>query len=515
MASVTHESWDTFYDRVVVGGGKWPRSLWFAAVEDALRAALPAHSPLLVQYRQDVGELAEIERAGAASHHDTTRAQQLEAEIKRLIGIADQSIRESADQQPARSQPRIGFWLAALTLGIITFCGALLGATYYLQQRATERMRLEVAGLQQRLMEQAAGQRSALELRIRSVDRVKEELLALQGELRANVDEFNKLMSASLRSLSSVGDSAIVDLERQVKGPESGTAAASSRLRERAATLERQLDQVDGSLSMLARRLPDLDSGVNRLAERLEASTAGFEQVLDQVATIQAQAPELALWLEGQHQALAEDIEGRGVSLRELGEEITALQGALEDSRGQLVDVSGSLETDLARVKQQEEEFEQALDQVRAAEQQASALVSQADAEFKTVQGSVQEKVDGFLADLGEQVERAALRSDEIVQRAEAEAARRLETATQEAIDALHQARQAQLAELKTWASKVQAELEQTRAALDAGWRDMNDTVAERQSKALSDLDQYAAALEVRVQEFLKALNVIAGRSSG
>ena len=42
-------------------------------------------------------------------------------------------------------------------------------------------MQLDIAALQQRLMEQAAGQRSALELRIRSVDRVKEELLALQA----------------------------------------------------------------------------------------------------------------------------------------------------------------------------------------------------------------------------------------------------------------------------------------------------------------------------------------------
>jgi hypothetical protein len=515
MASVTHEGWEQFYDRVVVRGGKWPRGLWFAAVEDALRAALPAHSPLLVQYRQDVGELAEIERAGgAAAQHDPTRVQQIEAEIKRLIGIADQSIRESADQQPARSQPRIGFWLAALTLGIIMFCGALLGATYYLQQRATERMRLDVAALQQRLMEQAAGQRSALELRMRSVDRVKEELLGLQGELRANVDEFNKLMSASLRSLSSVGDSAIADLERQMQGPEGGAAAASGRLHVRAATLERQLDQVDGSLSMLARRLPDLDNGVNRLAERLEAATAGFQRVEDQVATIQARAPELALWLEGQRQALAQDIEERGAGLRELGAEVAALQGALEDSR-QLVDGAGALEADLARVKQQGQEFEQALDQVRGAERQASALGSEVEAEIRTVQGTVEGKVDALLSDLGEQAARAALQSDEIVQRAEAEAARRLETATQEAIAALQQAHETQLAELKTWASKVQAELEQTRAALDAGWRDMNDTVAERQSKALSDLDQYAAALEVRVQEFLKALDVIAARSNG
>ena len=34
MASVTQEGWEQFYDRVVVGGRKWPRGLWFAAVED-------------------------------------------------------------------------------------------------------------------------------------------------------------------------------------------------------------------------------------------------------------------------------------------------------------------------------------------------------------------------------------------------------------------------------------------------------------------------------------------------
>jgi chromosome segregation ATPase len=294
-----------------------------------------------------------------------------------------------------------------------------------------------------------------------------------------------------------------------------GAGAAANGVRERAATLERQLDQVDGSLRMLAQRLPELDSGVNRLAERVEATAAGFERVEAQVATIQAQAPELALWLEGQRQALAQDLEGRGASIGELGAEITALRAALEDSRGQLVGVTRSLEADLARVKQQGIDIQQAFGQVRAAGQEATGLVTQVDAEFKGIQGAAQAKVDGLLAALAEQSERAAQRTDEVVEKAEAEAARRLETATQEALEALQQAHEAQLAELKTWAANVQAELEQTRTVLVAGWRGMDETVAERQSKALTDLDQYAAALEVRVQEFLRALDVIAARSSG
>jgi chromosome segregation ATPase len=230
---------------------------------------------------------------------------------------------------------------------------------------------------------------------------------------------------------------------------------------------------------------------------------------------MQAQAPELALQLEGQRQALARDLEGRGVSLGELGAEITGLRDALEDSRGQLGDVSASLEEDLARVKQQGLELEQALGRVRAAEQQANTLATQVDAEFKSVQDTVQKKVDALVSELAEQPKRVALRSDEIVQRLEAEAVAQLETATQQTIDGLSKAHEAQLAELKTWASEVKAELEQTRTALVGDWRGMDEAVAERQSKALTDLDQYAATLEARVQEFLKALDVIAARPGG
>ena len=43
----------------------------------------------------------------------------------------------------------------------------------------------------------------------------------------------------------------------------------------------------------------------------------------------------------------------------------------------------------------------------------------------------------------------------------------------------------------------------------------MDEAVAKRQSAVLSQLDQYAATLEVRVQELLKALDVIAARSGG
>jgi uncharacterized phage infection (PIP) family protein YhgE len=522
MGAVTLETWQRFYDRVIERGSDWPRNLWFAAVEDGLSAALPAQSRLLVQYRQDVAELRELERTASGSYRDLTRIAQLEAEIMRLIAIADESIREEsatvderhepAPPPPAEDGPRIGFWLGALILGVIMLCGALLGVTYYHQQRMNERMERDLVALQQRLIAQAAEERAALEVRIRSADRVKENFGALQAELRASVDEFNKVMSASLRSMAALGDSGITDLERQLLDHDVG--AALNGLRERAATLEAQLDQVDDSLSMVAQRLPDLDSGVNRLAERLEATTAGFERVERQVATIQAQAPEIALWLEGQRQALAQNLDVRRQAIGELGAGVATLQGALDHSRSQLATLEGWLEQDLARARQQGDGLERALDQVRA-EQQPTELVTQVDARFETTQDGMQKQLDAILLQLAEEADPAVARSEDALKGAEAEVARRLETATEQAIGDLSEAHGAQLAELSRWASATRAELEQTRAGLITGWRGMAETVAERQQKVLAQLDQYAATLEVRVQEFLEALDLVAARSDG
>ena len=94
------------------------------------------------------------------------------------------------------------------------------------------------------------------------------------------------------------------------------------------------------------------------------------------------------------------------------------------------------------------------------------------------------------------------------MQQAEAAARQRLETVPDQAVDDLSKKHQAQLAELTTWASTTRDELGQTRARLIAGWHGMDEAVAKRQSEVLSQLDQYAATLEVRVQEFLKALDV-------
>jgi hypothetical protein len=116
----------------------------------------------------------------------------------RVIGLADQAIREESsgieqrsEQAPPpparRSHPRVGFWLGALIFGVITLCGALIGATYYHQVRMNARMKDDLTALQHRLIEQAATQRAALEGQIKSAEARQQTFGAVQAELRANV----------------------------------------------------------------------------------------------------------------------------------------------------------------------------------------------------------------------------------------------------------------------------------------------------------------------------------------
>jgi septal ring factor EnvC (AmiA/AmiB activator) len=259
---------------------------------------------------------------------------------------------------------------------------------------------------------------------------------------------------------------------------------------------------------VLARRLPELDRGANRLAQRLEASTAGIERVEKQVATIQAQAPELALRLEGQRQGLAKELEARRKTMGELAADIGTLRRSLDDSRGQLATLEGWLEQSLAQVEPRSGDAEGPPGK-EGSEQQAIEV------DGRTMQQAMQKQIDAVVSELADKADLAAQRSEESAKQAEAEARQRLETATAHALDDLSKKHRAQLAELTTLATTSGDELGQTRDRLVAGWQGMDQAVAKRQSAVLSQLDQYAATLEVRVQELLKALDVIAARSGG
>jgi hypothetical protein len=179
------------------------------------------------------------------------------------------------------------------------------------------------------------------------------------------------------------------------------------------------------------------------------------------------------------------------------------------------VSFNDRLEQDLSQAKQLGDALTQALDRVRATELRATALVTQVDARIEATQSELQERIDDALSDLAEAADLALLRGEDVVKRAESEAARRLEAASEQAIAALTDAQRERLAELSRWATTTRTELSETRAGLIAGWRGMDEAVAERQSRVLADLDQYAATLEGRVQELLDALDLIVARSNG
>ncbi|MGH6900410.1 MAG: hypothetical protein ACREJ5_28325 [Geminicoccaceae bacterium] len=525
MAATSLTAWERFYERVVARGGNWPRALWFAAVEDGLAGALTENSRLLSEYRRHVAEWNLLESEAAGSHRNAQRVAQLEADIMRLIGYANQTIRDRADDadrqtELARLPPppvpeRGGVWLATTTVGVMLSCGVLLGATYYQNHRMTLRLERELVTFQQQLSEQAAAERAALELRIGAVERLRQDLDAVQAELRANVAQFNEVMSASVRSITALGDSTLGDLARRLADQDGEVQAALDSLHARAAALERGLDEAAQSLTSVTLRLPDLSDHMDRMATQLETTEADFERAAGQVQTIKAQAPEIALWLEGQRQGLVQTLQAQRQTMDEVDFEIATLKGTLNESRGELRTFQETIATDLAGAKQQGAELEQALDSVRATELRATDLVAEISAKVESTQSDLRGRIDALVSDLAKTADRAILRSEDVMKGAQAAGSRRLEAAAEQAIAGLTKAREQRLAQLTQWAAATQSELAETEASLVAGWRGMEKTVAERHSDVLGDLDQYAATLEGRVQELLDALDVILVRSNG
>ena len=102
----------------------------------------------------------------------------------------------------------------------------------------------------------------------------------------------------------------------------------------------------------------------------------------------------------------------------------------------------------------------------------------------------------------------AVLRSEDVLQRSEREAARKLAAAAEEALGVLQAKNAESLKGLEEEARAMRAELEETRAQLLASWQQMDRMLASRQHEMLSGLDRHAASMEERVKEFLAALDV-------
>jgi predicted nucleic acid-binding Zn-ribbon protein len=513
------KAWQHFRERILYDTS-WPRSLWLAAVEDALATALGADSRLLADYRADVAELLRLERAARGSYHDEKRLAELEGEIKRLIELADETISGAdAEAVPATAEPRGGrAWSRpawSWAVGALLFLAGVAGTTAFHGLRLhaeVERQMQLMAGL---LDQRVADLRADLDHRLSVAEGLNAQMVKLHDEFSTNADQLSATMADSVRSVTALSDHTVAELERRLAARGSGVTEVLGRLQARADALGRGLDNLSHDLSALEKRLPKLAGQVESVAGNVQRLRAGFDQAAAAIDAVKAGAPELAAWLAQQKGALGQDLDRRKAELDALTTEVKDLEGAVGQSRARLQGFNQSLDQDLERAKQDGAALENAVQDLRATGHQVAQLLAGADAKVEAAHREMQKKIDQILSEVADKADLAVLRSQDVTHRAEGEITRKLQTEGQQALDDLAKAREARLAELAKRASATQVELEQTRAGLVAGWQSLDQAVAERQNQVLTGLDGYAQTIQARVQDLLNALDVKVAGGNG
>jgi chromosome segregation ATPase len=338
--------------------------------------------------------------------------------------------------------------------------------------------------------------------------RLNQEMMQRQDQFSADVDRLSAAMAGSLRSMMALSEHTVSELERRLAAQDSGVAEALGRLRTRTDALGHGLDDVGRDLSNLRERLPKLADQVEGVSANVQKLSAEVDWSAAAIDGVKAGTPELTAWLDQQKGRLGQDLDERKAKLEALTTEVRGLEGAVEQSRARLKGFDQSLDQDLAQAKQDGAALDKAVQDLHATGQQAAQLLADADAKVEASRQEMQKKVDQILAQAADKADLAVMRSQDVIRRAEGEVTRKLQGEGQQALGDLAKAREAQIAELATRASAIQAELQQTRAGLLASWQTMDRAVAERQGQVLTGLDGYAQAIQARVQDLLKALDV-------
>jgi hypothetical protein len=445
------EAWTRFHDQVIGRGPQWPRELWFAAVEDALAAALGPDTQAVQDYRRDVAELLRIERETERSDRDEERLRQLAAQIREAIGMADGALRSGpGPEAPAaesgvagvrrlvlagtglvRSWTGSSYWVAAasrLAFGLAMFGAGLLGASYFYEGRLTAQLDRQLASFKEDVERRVAGLGQSRNAGIAPAGRPDGQLLALRDELTGNVRQFSAVMADTIDAMDALRQNAIGELERRLDQRAGDIARRLGDLHQRADLLDRGLDQVSKQLAAFERRLPELGQRLNRGSAHLQQAEPAFASTSKDLADLQSQG----VWLAG-------PIWQGGLEPVSLGHAIT--------------------------------------DEVFA------ATVAKADF--------------------------AAPRGGDAIDRARAEAMRRLEAEKAAAIKAVSGARQEHLRRLAGEVTAIRAELDRTRARLIAGWQAMDRRTGDRHREMLASLDEYAAKIETQVSGFVRALEMM------
>jgi chromosome segregation ATPase len=288
-----------------------------------------------------------------------------------------------------------------------------------------------------------------------------------------------------------------------------------AKLHARADALGRGLDEVGGELRAIEDGLPDLRADLERIGSEVQRMGTDAGQTARAIDALKARPPELEAWLEGQRQELDQALRSGRDQVSAIDVQARAFESEVERSGELLQTLNLSLDQGLQRAKQDGAALETAVQEMGAVGAQVADLMAGAEAEVAAAQQAMRQRIDQMLTDLAGQADLAVLRGQDVVRRAQAEIDRRVASESEKALGALAQAREARLAELAERVSAAQLELEQTRAALLAGWQRMDQAMVERQGEVLAGLDDYASTIETRVEEFLNALDVMVVRNGG
>ncbi len=401
-------------------------------------------------------------------------------------------------------------------LGALLFLAGVAGATAFHELRLSAEVERQVQQMAGLLDQRVAALRGELDQRLTVAERLNAEMAQLHDDFSANVEQLSATMAGSVRSMTALSDHTVAEVERRVSARGDGVSEASGRLQARAEALGRGLDDISQDLSVLEARLPKLGDQVQSVAAEVEQRRADFDQTAAAVDAVKGGAPELIAWLAQQKGTLGQDLDQRKAELEALTTEVRNLEGTALQSRARLQGFNQSLDQDLQQAKQDQAALQSAVQDLRASGQQVTQLMAGADAKVEASHQAMQKKIDQILSEVAEKADLAVLRSQDVIHRAEGEVTHQLQTESQQALDDLAKAREAQLAELAKRVSATQTELEQTRAGLVASWQGMDQAVAKRQSQVLAGLDGYAQTIQARVQDLLKALDVkVAGSSDG
>jgi chromosome segregation ATPase len=518
------KAWQRFYNQIL-SRSDWPRDLWFAAVEDRLRAAFGSDSRLLAGYRAGVDELLRLERAATGSYHDEKRRGQLEAQIKRLIDFADETIMRSAAaneeaQPPAPvaktpGRPRLALRHALSALaGVLLLLAGMAGAAAWYEIRMAALADQQLAQLSRLLDRRVAEMRGEVDRRLAMADRTNQRMAQLQDELNANIDDFSATMTESARSMTALSDQT-AELERRLAEQGQGVGDSLAELHERAAALARGLDEVGQELSTLKSRLPELRDDVERIGSGVRQMGTDFEQTAQEIEALKARPPELNAWLAGQQKGLEQALQNGRRLVGSSAAQVHDLAGEVKRSRERLQGLDLELDQSLQQAKLDGAALGSAVQEMRGMGAEVEELMAGAEAKVAAAQAAMQAKIDQILTELAEQADLAALRGRDLLGRAQSEIDRRVESESRKVLEELAAARDAQLAALVKEITATQSEIEQTRAGLLTSWQRMDQAMAERQGQVMAGLDGYASTLEARVEEFLHALDVMVARTGG